>query len=167
MITHFPIMLVSALSTVDPAPSLQGTDWLCLLLPTAGVALVSGIFNCIDSRRMKRLEAKLASRTGFFMHKLEAHEKLWPLVAECNRAQQALSYRRGKGEDLTPFTEKIKESRKQMKNFVYDNGLYFDQRIRGLTQELDSQLGDKNIGDVHEKVEELESELRRIVNEMA
>jgi len=162
----FTVLLLSFATNAD-IQGRQESDWLCLLLPTAGVALVSGIFNCIDSRRMKRLEAKLGHQGEFFSRKLAAHEKLWPVLAECNRAQMTLSRRKGKGVDLKPFADKIKECRAQMKNFVFDHGLYFDQHIRDLVQELDAQLEDPDTADVHTKVEELETELRRIVNEMA
>lgn len=53
-----------------------------------------------------------------------------------------------------------------MKNFVYDKGLYFDETVRRLIQELDGQLGDPHISEVRAKTEEVEEKLREIICEI-
>ena len=115
---------------------------------------------------LERLKTALAARSSFFERRLSAHEQVWPLVAATNRAQQRLSATRQRGEDLAECAAELKHSRDALKNFVYDRGLYFDDEVRHLVQELDTKLADRHVFDVSPQIRALEVKLRRVVEEM-
>ena len=144
------------------------SEWLPALVSGLVVAVVTIIFQFFHERRLKALESKFTSKSGFFLRKLEKHEQVWPLIAECNRAQTTLAAQKRQGNvDYSNSAKQISEARKVLKNFVYDNGLYFDDRLRKLIQDLDTQLADTNVHDVRVHVESIEDHLRNVLNEIA
>jgi hypothetical protein len=154
------------LATAAPIGA-ASSDWFPAVASGLVVAIVTTLFQCLHERRLKSLEAKLTSRGGFFLRKLEKHEELWPLVARCNRAQTTLaSQKRAGGVNLSPAAAEIAESRKALKNFVYDNGLYFDDEVRRLTQDLDTLLADPAVLDVRTAVQAVEAKLKMILEEI-
>ncbi len=100
------------------------------------------------------------------MPKLEAHEQLWPLVADCNRAQESLrSLKRQRSVDYGPAAQEISECRKKLKSYVYDHGLHFGDDVRELVRRLDRSLGDNTVDRVRDEVLALEQKLREIMDE--
>ena len=138
------------------------------IFPAIVVAIVSLIFSSRQQHALERLRSLLTAQCGFFMRKIEAHEKVWPLVAQCQRAQETLSSAKAQRHvDLKPLAKDIAEARKLLKNFVYDNGLYFDDEVRRVVQDLDTQLADPAVTSVKPAMGRLECKLRSVIDGLA
>ena len=141
------------------------------LLPALVILGVSTWFGRRGEGSLKRLEARLQSKTGYWLRKLEAHEELWPLVAECNRAQSSMlsakksNQQHGSSIDVAPLAKRIAGARSNMKNFVYNRVLYFDHEMRMLVQSLDTALADPKVDHVKTQIDALESKLHELVTE--
>lgn len=135
------------------------------ILPAISVAVVSLLFQQKNARKIEKLRAQLTHRGGYLARKLKAHEDVWPLVAKCNRAQECLTTAaRTGGQDIAPLARDISKARKELKNFVYDKGLYFDEETRTLVQDLDTALANREVTDVRKEIKLVEVKLRREID---
>ena len=134
------------------------------LFPSVAVALVGSYFGLRTERRVGQLRTHLTNQTGFFSRKLEKYEQLWPLIAQCNRQQMALTRLKQDQCDLGDSAKMLADARRNLKNFVYNHSLYFSDETKQLVQRLDTQLSDRYVHDVSCEIAALETHLKQVIN---
>lgn len=110
---------------------------------------------------LEMFRSSMETRGRYFDRYMTACEELWALLAAAIRAQENLTRAKSRNEKLDDKAKALGEARSQLKNHVYDHGLFFQRETSDLVRELDKALGDPQVDSVDEQLRKLQGHLSK------